>query len=62
MQQHHYRRIQILAVAAGVLSALASLLGGAVQNALLARAGVAGFLLGLLTVVIVGILAWRRFG
>jgi hypothetical protein len=61
MQQHHYRRIQILAVAAGVFSFLASLTGAALENAPLARAGIIGFLFALASVIAVGWAAWRRF-
>jgi hypothetical protein len=62
MKEQQYRRLQILAVASGVVAALASLVGAVIQNALLAQAGAAGFLLALAAVVFVGILAWRRFG
>jgi hypothetical protein len=61
MQQQHYRRIQILAVAAGVFSFLASLIGAALENALLARAGLFGFLIAVAAVIAVGLAAWSRF-
>jgi hypothetical protein len=62
MKQEQYRRIQILAVAAGVFSFLASLLGAAVESTVVARIGIVGFLFALATVIAVGLAAWRRFG
>jgi hypothetical protein len=60
MRQQHYRRIQILAVAAGVLCFLGSLIGGAIESRILARMGLFGFALALATVIGVGIAAGRR--
>jgi hypothetical protein len=60
MQLQHYRRLQILSVAAGVASTLAALAGGVLENVLLARAGVAGFLAALGSVILWGVLAGRR--
>ena len=60
--QEQLRRRQIFAVAAGVASALVSLLGGVMENAWLARAGAAGFLAALMVVIALGWIAWRRFG
>ncbi len=56
------RRMQILAVAGGVVCALGSLLGGSFQIVWLARLGAAGFLTALAVIVATGILAWRRYG
>lgn len=59
-RQQHYRRRQILAVAAGVASVLLALIGDAMERPWLARAGAAGFLFALAAIVILGCLAWRR--
>jgi hypothetical protein len=59
MRERHFRRAQILSVAFGVSCFLISLLGGTLQNAFLARAGIVGFLLALAAVIIAGILAAR---
>jgi hypothetical protein len=61
MKQEQYRRAQILAVASGVFSFLAALAGGVVEYRLLAWAGLAGFVLALAAVIVLGIAAWRRF-
>jgi hypothetical protein len=62
MTQSHYRRRQILAVAAGVASVLLALIGDATKHPWLARAGAAGFLIALFTIIALGCLAWRRQG
>jgi hypothetical protein len=61
MKQEQYRRVQTIAVAAGVVSFLMSLMGGALESPFLARTGLAGFLLALATVIAFGVSAWRRF-
>ncbi|MBW3599997.1 MAG: hypothetical protein KY475_22330 [Planctomycetes bacterium] len=60
LKQEQYRRLQILAVAAGVSSVSISLTGGVIENALLARAGIAGFVLALAAVISLGVLASRQ--
>ncbi len=62
MKQQRYRRLQVSSVALGVMAAILSLLGGAFRNPLLAQLGAVGFLAALGVVIVLGVLAWRRYG
>lgn len=52
------RRVQVMLAVSGMLSFLAAMLGGAIESRALAYAGLIGFGLALLALVIVGMVTW----
>lgn len=57
-----WRKRQVMAVATGAASFTLALIGGAIQSALLAQLGVAGFLACLIAIVAIGVVTSRIAG